>query len=383
MKTWKTGLTALSILLTSVAPKMAFAGGSDGGGGGAMLCYEKDGKTIKSSEILDLWEAKERPHLWEKPAPYAYKLNIPYSNEPVRAQIKRAMDKLKRLDPYLWKKVQADLEYVMNPQNQEKLPRKQTIELPSDAFNIYSEEGCEVKGMMYFDGETQKLSYKPEAFAKSKSNTARAAAFTHEAIWKTLREMDMNLGDSTPARRINACLYATNDCFGLVDLDKEIHGPGTVYKCTSAQRTFHLIESFRRIVREGESAKVQTRVTLVANDLGGYHFAVPLVDVVDNTVPAFKGATVGVQNVNAISVFYPPIKTAGNEKGIYLEGLRLASPVLRHYLPYMRLEQFDRTPVIIYNSDLSSIVGLWVPARKMLGGEEYLPEENAICERVN
>ncbi len=194
-------------------------GGSDGGGGGALVRYSSDApdKQVLSAELLDLWEASNLRLRWDKPE--AYRLNIPYSDEPVAIQLARALSKLEQAEPFLAERVKKDLAYVMS--NDEDLPENIEIELPADAKNVYRQKGTKLVGMMYFDGETEKLSIKREIFDKLINNTHIAAAWMHEAVYKSLRDMDAiaqrDSRDSTVARKINACMFAVDDCFGIAN----------------------------------------------------------------------------------------------------------------------------------------------------------------------
>jgi len=266
-------LKVLGLFLALMPFHAAFAnGGSDGGGGGAMTCYFPNGH-VKSAEILDLWEARNLKLLWEKPDS-PYKLHVPYSSEPVATQIARAMVKLRQIDPLFADRVQKDLDFVQQKQNQHPMEKGISIEPPSDAQNVYYETGCKLDGMLWFDKNINKLSIKEEIFSKSINNTVIAASYTHEAIYKTLRDLRRVAGDSEPVRRINACLYATDDCFGLADLIP-VTKSTRVFHCTSAGGTATVTAEPMAEDPAAGADKLPYDVKLQLDQLGATPYPVP------------------------------------------------------------------------------------------------------------
>lgn len=190
----------------------AFAGGASTGGGSAFVCRGLFNIPV-SAELVDLWESIHRRH-W----------NIPYTNEAVDVQIDRAVAKLKDLDLSFYQSVVADLAYVRS--HVEYLPEDQEIALPPDVQNGYQKQGCPAAGMMLFDGETQNLSIKGPIFDKLINNTNVAAAWTHEAVYKTMRRLIPTLVNSIEARKLTSCLFATNDCLGPIAVSFAEQFPG-------------------------------------------------------------------------------------------------------------------------------------------------------------
>ena len=193
---------ALLVTLLMILPKAALAetGGVSSGGGGAFVC--KVGGKIQSAELLELWDARENRGQ-----------NIPYTNEAVDLQIQRALTKLSSIDPAFAVQVTYDLEYVRA--HRVDLPITRDIDKPVDAMNAYTKPNCPLQGMMYFDGETDppSLSIKAEIFSKLLNRTNIAAAWMHEALYKSLRAMSGGTAiDSRGAQRLNACLFSTSTC---------------------------------------------------------------------------------------------------------------------------------------------------------------------------
>lgn len=248
-------------------------GTKDGGGGGAFVC-RNHAKQVESAELMDLWEARNRPYKWEKDK--AYILNIPYSDEDIDKQIDRAIKKLEGVDPFLAARVRLELAYVRS--HVEKIPAiSQMIHLPPDAHPVYGKPDCPPEGMMYFDGDTKNLSTKPEIFNRLINNTNVAASWTHEAIYKALREhpwMDgeESISDSTPTRRLNACLYATDDCLGE-SRDLADEGPGQ-YLCRSVNYQIRMI--LRPAPFDLKSTDPLLEIKIKVDRLGRHWFKTPL-----------------------------------------------------------------------------------------------------------
>lgn len=209
-------------------PLFAAAGPNDGGGGGGFICRTENGKIKPHGvELLDLWEGRNNELPWGS---QVKKLNIPYTNEPVDLQINRAMQKLFKIDPALYEKVVNDLNYIKT--HRDPLSPNKIIYPPVDALNTYGKPGCPLGGMMYFDGYTKKLVVDEPIFQELQDNTNIAASLTHEAIYKAYRDLNViALQDSTPARRLNACLYSTDDCVGFKENALTLPRHQMVLKC--------------------------------------------------------------------------------------------------------------------------------------------------------
>lgn len=219
---------AFAVLLLPLSAH-AGMGPSDGGGGGAFVRYDRLNR-ISEAELLDLWEGRKRP-------PY---YNIPYTNEPVDVQLERAMAKLELVDPVLAQRTRENLKYVRA--NVEDLDPDVTIEPPADARNKYGKRNWPLHGMMYFDEDTGRLSRKPEIFGVLINKTQEAASWMHEALYKSLRENikastyaheQPRSPDSTMTRKLNACLFATDDCFELAKIRIEVPNDRLRLHCVS------------------------------------------------------------------------------------------------------------------------------------------------------
>ncbi len=208
-----------AIILSSLC---TFAdGGASTGGGGAFVCRDQAGK-IQDSELLDLWEAREIEG-W----------NIPYNSEDVDLQISKALLKLKSIDESFYQKLLPTISTIQK--NAQQLPGGVSIQPPSDALNKYGKTGCSFEGMMLYDGDYDRLMINSQVFSHLLNNTNIAAAWVHESIYKVFRDA-MGHADSRNARKLTACLFATDDCHGLAVSQKV--SPGFI-KCSSSNNEFY------------------------------------------------------------------------------------------------------------------------------------------------
>ncbi|MBL7670234.1 MAG: hypothetical protein JNM39_07085 [Bdellovibrionaceae bacterium] len=214
---YKNLLNLIVLLICLTAGFSAKAGGASTGGGGAFVCTNSDG-TILSSELIDLWEGI-----------HIKKRNIPYTDEPVDQQIYRAISKLESLDWRFFHSVVKNLYYIRSHVAQ--MGADIDIAPPLDAQNTYQKPNCPPRGMMLFDGETEHLSVKPEIFEKLLNNTNVAAAWVHEAIYKSLRDNDRH-ENSIKARNLTSCLFAIDNCLKVQTLEEVLPIDRKVYSCT-------------------------------------------------------------------------------------------------------------------------------------------------------
>lgn len=180
-------------------------GGSIGGGGGAYVCRDAEGN-IKKSMLVDLWEGSRVPAKNNLAKP---KLRIVRSNIDPKIQFEKAMTKLATVDLELADDVRAQQKVIF--ENAFPIPSDQQIATPSDLQTTYFPKNCDPEGMMFFNADSNTLSFDESIFYALETKTDVAAAWAHEAIYKVFRE-SMGQTTSKPTRKLVACLFAEDDC---------------------------------------------------------------------------------------------------------------------------------------------------------------------------
>ncbi len=216
---------------------MALAGNGTSGGGGAFVCRDAD-QNIKSSHLLDLWEAKK-----------IFKLDIVISNDSVEAQIAQALAKLASADPLLAAKTAEYIPILFL--NARQLDDDISLPAPEDAANRYQMRGCPLEGMMFYDGDFDQLQISPSVFDKLATNTDLAAAKIHEAVYYVIRNSIVENSDrvidqtSKAIRKLVGCLFSTNkECLSPT-LSKEqiIASSDSVYYCQNSEMAYYLVKN--------------------------------------------------------------------------------------------------------------------------------------------
>ena len=210
---FKNEMIVLMVIAVGVFSSAVFAAGTQGsGGGGAFSCYEPDhqGSPTTNVYLLDLWEGENLPIGGPK-------LNIPRSNEPVWDQFAKAVNKLKTYDPFLPEELTRIAKELFDSDKKLNLfsGRKISLEIspPADALNAYKKKDCDLVGMMYFNGETQKLDVDFDHFNKLANNTEIAAAMLHEAWYFLARSNSPEqfpVINSVKTRKLVACVFSTD-----------------------------------------------------------------------------------------------------------------------------------------------------------------------------
>ena len=219
---------ALTVTLTTVGFfSAAFAGTKDGGGGGALVCRNQNGK-ITQVELLDLWESRElRKH------------QIKYDDvTSVEEQVQNAIKKIATLDDTLAELTAESWKHIQD-NNTEDIGPNIALTPPTDAYNQYFKPGCPLEGMMYYDGSTDKLKIKFETFNLQKRKTEIAASYIHEAFYRAVRmteDLDFRgpSGNSIYTRLVVGCIFSPEDlpsCLGLKAPDLTDND----FKCSSSE----------------------------------------------------------------------------------------------------------------------------------------------------
>lgn len=186
-------MVSLLALLMAVSPLSALTGVGSSGGGGAFVCIENG---VAKAELLDLWESD---HVEDYPTTR--------SNEGYLAQIEFYLNKLKSANPALGAETELAMNYIL--ENTEEVPPDLELLPPPDANPVFRKPGCELKGMMYYNGRVEKLWVDHEVFDALEDQTNIAAAYMHEAVYKALRGSIRGGGNSVMARKIVGRLFST------------------------------------------------------------------------------------------------------------------------------------------------------------------------------
>lgn len=167
---------------------VAQAGVISGGGGGGFVC--RDGKkTVVKTVLLDFWEARK-----------TMGLTIVDDPSPVEEQFKKANERLAMIDSALAADVAKSYAYIKN--HTVMGGDEVTIPPPKDAKVEIFDKNCPLEGMMYFDDRRKNLVIKTELFEMLGSNTETAAAYFHEALYKTMRDNHLEGGGDSVLTRI-------------------------------------------------------------------------------------------------------------------------------------------------------------------------------------
>ena len=176
-----------------------FAGPNDGGGGQGVVCLNPD-KTVKSVELLDLWEARE-----------IYKREIETSSEPTAVQVAHAIERLRNVVDYPYGIVRADnvrlskgdalvdslrmtAEQFLNPNYALLRYKSNRLVKTKDAYEeiVPDDENCSIEQLVRYKdagmgGGSSQIMVN-ERLIDLMDNTNRAALIVHEALYAELRK---------------------------------------------------------------------------------------------------------------------------------------------------------------------------------------------------
>jgi hypothetical protein len=226
------GFIVLKTWLLSLAFAHAMTGTATSGGGGAFVKRSADGNhAVESALLIDLWEAGHISFAWpKKPGTIDIQENTSSSAEELIGQW---LTRLSTVDPALAAQVQDDYLYVrahVNP-----LSAGTMLTLPDDLKLAYYPADYPPEGMMHFNGDSSGLkSVDPgtsgwldinmDIFDHLASPLHVAAAWMHEALYKTMRESTFAHANSIMSRHLNACLFSADaDCLAAkrIELPKD------------------------------------------------------------------------------------------------------------------------------------------------------------------
>lgn len=201
------------VVLFKISAAVAEAGTRDGGGGKGVVCRNPDG-SIKSVELLDLWEAR-----------MVYGRQIRYSEASYEQQLKTLLPKLAWAIPYPvinpaqfqgW--LISDLEEHTLDALLKKYPdhffkTTETVEETKDAYERIvpsGRNGCKIEqivSMVDVDFSNDRLVYFNFELYGLMDETNKAALNLHEALYSYLRRT-MNEPNSVRTRRLVGALMS-------------------------------------------------------------------------------------------------------------------------------------------------------------------------------
>lgn len=189
-------LLTVLLALTSNSVSMAAnekSGGVTSGGGASIICFNQKNQ-IKSAELLDLYEGRNR-----------FNYSITNQNTSATSQIVKAITKIQ--DPFYREKI-TEITYQIIDQVQ-FLPGQIVMPAPTDLGSEYLPilpAGCQIASVGFFENDgTLRISKTIYDLLKP---TDKAALFLHEAVYFLLRQSSQE-SDSTHTRKIVAQLMST------------------------------------------------------------------------------------------------------------------------------------------------------------------------------
>ena len=216
------------ILSVSLAPSLvmlskAYAGGANGGGGGAYVCRDSSGK-ITNAELLDLFEARE----------VSGRTIVYDESKSIETQVEEALAKVTLIHSQLGGEALAVWKYIQTHQSPRGRSGSLDIDPPDDANSNLKKKvngvSCPLEGMMFYDDIRDRLVMKWETFDAQQSKTEKAASYVHESIYKAMRTL-FSQQNSGMARMMTGCLFTDDyvNCMNLVPV--QIPPKAIVYTC--------------------------------------------------------------------------------------------------------------------------------------------------------
>lgn len=205
---WKPSLlTSFAVFgMMTVSPTYAQAV-QEAHGGGAVVCRNPSNGSIRSVELLDVWEAELE----------GWKPQDAQQGFDRLTQV--LLDRLSLLNPEFAEHVKQALPEIMAMRKD--VPSGVGIVPPDDARNNLIKEGCSLEGVARFVTATTNpvgtprpdtLYVNPRLYEKM-DPLSQAALWIHEAIYKVLRDME-NAKDSVLTRQLVAAISSSHSLAG-------------------------------------------------------------------------------------------------------------------------------------------------------------------------
>lgn len=191
----------------------AFAGNEKGNGGGIHFCQADE-----TQELYDIYEGQAR-----------YGFTIRSSNLTVDAQVNKAIEKIKKANPYIGKEVEKQVSYLRS--NHMIIRARVTLAPVGDAKILLVDQGCAYKQLANWDEVSGNLIVSKDYFDRM-DNTNKAALYVHEALYKVGRVLNLlpieedGTTTSDTIRRMVGEIFSTseslNQLWDIVDPQIEI-----------------------------------------------------------------------------------------------------------------------------------------------------------------
>lgn len=288
----------LMILSLGATTSSARTGTATSGGGGAFVQRESNpARTVTSALLIDLWEAKFIDYDWPEGIG-TLKLLANSDALTVEGWIEQSLNRLGEVDPQFADQVRKDYEFVRT--HVRALPAGIRLQLPADLKLDYYPQGYTPEGMMLFNGATHRLDVDEEIFSHLSDAQNTAAAWLHEAIYKTLRESVFAHQTSVLTRHLNACLLsATSDCLSPRSFELPTDRP--VYFCQNFDLKYYLYP----LTNTGWSQGYRVSFTRFSQPLSG-DVHQDILTMLPNADGSISGATSG-RLVNPLNAYgYSP-----------------------------------------------------------------------------
>ena len=205
------------------------SGTGSSGGGGAYVCRDAEGKIIpKKVRFADLWEAEKDPWMWPTMSNPGTLVIRRHNESSWQQQLDRAFDKLRKINPKYADAVYHSYRDLVA--HQYVLGADVASVVPTDFDIMKFPKGCPREGMLFYNNKTGLLEIDGELFENLETQTDIAAAWAHEAIYFTNRQIETNVGDhntSGPSRHLNACLFSETPCIDFKSLEERLAEPLT------------------------------------------------------------------------------------------------------------------------------------------------------------
>lgn len=232
-------------LVASFASSSAFAGGMEGGGGKSVVCRNTDG-TIRSAEVLDLYEGRtvyelpyqESPREWQEQVLEIFKAaSVPVSISLPPSGI------------YDW--------YLNAIAHLVFLPDGTSLKPIDDSFEVIVPRGCSLEQAVNYQND-RRILVDGEVW-RALSETQKAALLIHEAVYRVLRSHGET--DSRRARHLTAHIVS----------GKKIEStfPGNGYELLCQGGSAGSYTSFYAVKVPAESPDTPAKARLYFDRLGG------------------------------------------------------------------------------------------------------------------
>lgn len=247
-------LLFLFFVTNSLFSLPAFAGGESGGGGKSVVCRNSDG-TIRSAELLDLYEGRVVYQLSYQESPVDWKIQsatflensgvipkdscipwIPYTGS-TGSSCTTHTGEPNSIEDY----------YVNTVNHLTFLPEGTTLKPIDDSYEVIAPKNCNIEQTVNYQNDN--LILVDSEIWKALSETQKSALIVHESVYRYLR--DYGEKDSRRARHFNAYIFSGGHV--------ENTFPGDNYQlfCSGGDKENTFFYAFALPANPSESSKVR------------------------------------------------------------------------------------------------------------------------------